>query len=274
VVLAYHGIRPSGEAPTGERVLHLEQAKFIEQLDVLTELARVVPLADIVAPGSPVEDDRPQVAITWDDAYRGAVTLGLDALVSRGMPTTVFVSPGRLGGQAFWWDRLAMKHAGTIPTALREEALFALGGDEERIARKFDGLAPAGSLPEWARSANESVLGRFASRPGVTLASHSWTHPNLDAVDGERLEQELLLPLRWLEERFPSARPWLALPHGLGSATTRQRASSLGYAAVLMIRGGWLPAGSLDPMSIPRLNVPAGLSTDGFVLRLRGMFCR
>jgi peptidoglycan/xylan/chitin deacetylase (PgdA/CDA1 family) len=273
LVLAYHGIRPSGEAPAGEHVLHIEQARFNEQLDVLSELARVVPFADILGPGSP-EDDRPVVAITWDDAYNGAMTLGLDALAARGMPATVFVSPGRLGGQAFWWDRLAMKHTGTVPAALREEALLELGGDEKRIARKFDGLAPVVSLPEWARSADEGLLARFASRPGVTLASHSWSHPNLEAVDSKQLNEELLFSLRWLEQRFPNSRPWLALPYGLGAAAVRQPALSLGYEAVLMIRGGWLPSGPLDPMSIPRLNVPAGLSTDGFVLRLRGMFCR
>jgi peptidoglycan/xylan/chitin deacetylase (PgdA/CDA1 family) len=273
LVLAYHGIRPSGEAPAGERVLHLEQARFNEQLAVLSELTRVVPFAEILGPGAP-GDDRPVVAVTWDDAYHGAITIGLDALASRGMPTTVFVSPGRLGGQAFWWDRLAMKHTGTVPAALREEALFDLGGDEERIARKFAGMAPVGALPEWARSADEELLVRFGCRPGVTLASHSWSHPNLDAVDSTRLDEELVLPLRWLEERFPSSRPWLALPYGLGAAGIRQRASSLGYEAVLMIRGGWLPPGLLDPIAIPRLNVPAGLSTDGFVLRLRGMFCK
>jgi peptidoglycan/xylan/chitin deacetylase (PgdA/CDA1 family) len=214
------------------------------------------------------------VAITWDDAYCGAVTLGVDALASRGMPATIFVSPGRLGGQAFWWDRLATKHGGSIPTPLRERALFELAGDEEQITRRLDRMPPAGSLPDWARSADEDMLARLASQPEITLASHSWSHPNLDALDPERLAEELLLPRRWLEARFPSSRPWLSLPYGLGSAATRERAASSGYAAVLRIRGGWLPSGVLDPMSIPRLNIPAGLSTDGFVLRLRGMFCK
>jgi peptidoglycan/xylan/chitin deacetylase (PgdA/CDA1 family) len=263
-----------GEPPAGERVLHLEMARFDQQLEVLTEMAQVVPLAQILsAPASP-EDPRPRVAITWDDAYHGAVTMGLDAVVKRRLAATVFVSPGLLGGHAFWWDRVAMAHGGSVPAGLRERILNELAGDDEIVDAGAVSLPPATAVPAWARSTDQGTLVRSASRPGITIASHSWSHPNMEAVSQDRLDDELSRPLRWFAEKIPEAQPWLALPYGLGSTTTRHRAAELGYAAVFQIRGGWLPSGTMDATALPRLNVPAGLSTDGFVLRLRGIFCR
>jgi peptidoglycan/xylan/chitin deacetylase (PgdA/CDA1 family) len=273
LVLAYHGIRPTGEAPAGEQALHLERSRFEEQLDVLGEVARVVPLDQILVPDVAVAP-RPLVAITWDDAYAGAVTAGVDAVVIRGMPATIFVSPGRLGGQTFWWDRLAMQHGGSIRPSLRERILGELAGDEERVVREFSALPVPGAVPEWARTADEGTLARAASRRGITVASHSWSHVNLSAVDPERLAQELRDPLKWLRERFGGFGPWLSLPYGLGSATVRQRAQAAGYDAVLHVRGGWVPKHGVDYSSLPRLNIPAGLSLDAFVIRLLGFFCK
>src|SRR5450759_1359036 len=68
LILAYHGIVPEGEAPAGERALFIRQRDFAAHLDVLAEFADVAPLDDIDEMG----DGRPRVAITFDDAYRGA----------------------------------------------------------------------------------------------------------------------------------------------------------------------------------------------------------
>lgn len=272
VILAYHGIRPAGEPPAGERVLHLEEGRFREQLEVLGELARVVPLESILDEDSP-GDPRPRVAITWDDAYAGALAVGLEELVSRGMPATFFVSPGRLGGQAFWWDLLAMRHHGEIPADLRERVLRDLSGDGEAVGRLIGDLPEPADLPPWARSGDDQAVLRAGVRPGIRLASHSWSHANLSVVDPARLKEELVRALRWLSERAQGFLPWLALPYGLGTPDVSRQARSSGYGAVLGIRGGWLPAGP-DRTLLPRLNVPAGLSTDGFALRLRGLFCR
>jgi hypothetical protein len=44
-----------------------------------------------------------------------------------------------------------------------------------------------------------------------------------------------------------------------------------GYTAGFMIEGGWTTPDPRDPFAIPRLNVPAGVSRDGFVLRAAGL---
>jgi hypothetical protein len=48
-------------------------------------------------------------------------------------------------------------------------------------------------------------------------------------------------------------------------------AREAGYAAGLMIDGGWVAPPPRDTFAIPRLNIPAGVSRDGFVLRTAGL---
>ena len=43
------------------------------------------------------------------------------------------------------------------------------------------------------------------------------------------------------------------------------------YVAGFMIDGGWTTAAPRDPFAIPRLNVPAGVSRNGFILRAAGL---
>lgn len=272
LILAYHGVRPKEDLPAGEHTLHIDEARLEEELDALAELTRVVPLAALMQ-AEPSEDPRPLVAITWDDAYAGAMTLGVEALVRRGLPATIFVAPGRLGQQTFWWDRVAQRHGGTVPAQLRERILADLAGDEARVETEVERNVPV-DLPEWAVTASESCLVAAARRSGITLGAHSWSHVNLSAVDTRRLEEELRCPLEWLRKKTAPARAWLSLPYGLGSPEVRGKAVNAGYLAVFNIRGGWVPAGGAEAAAMPRFNVPAGLSIDGFVLRLAGLFCR
>ena len=273
LILAYHDIVPHGEQLAGELSLHLAEAQFAAQLDALGELAQVLPLAELL---EPPEDgaSRPRVAITWDDAYRGALTSGVDAVVRRGFPATIFVAPGRLGGQSFWWDRLAERFAGRIPGAIRARALQELAGVDEDIAAEYEGDAPRARLPEFARTAEESLVASAAARPGISVASHSWSHANLARVKPTLLDQELTQPAEWLRARFAAYRPCLAYPYGLHSPEVRTRAALAGYVAALRVEGGWMGRQNEDRFQVPRLNVPAGLSLDGFVLRLSGLLAR
>ena len=96
-ILAYHNIVPTGESVAGDRSLHVDQADFARQLDLILQYAEVIPLSDIDVPSS---GSRLRVVITFDDAYRGAMTAGLAELERRGLPSTVFVPTGLMGGEA------------------------------------------------------------------------------------------------------------------------------------------------------------------------------
>src|SRR6185503_1881953 len=103
---------------------------FRDQLDALQQTHDVVPLRDVL--NEAPRRGRPRVAITFDDAYLGAVRHAPAELSARGMPATIFVAPAFLGGRSFWWDALADPRGGLDP-GLRERALGDLRGEDAAI---------------------------------------------------------------------------------------------------------------------------------------------
>jgi peptidoglycan/xylan/chitin deacetylase (PgdA/CDA1 family) len=270
LILAYHNIVPVGWTPIGEVSLHLPQAAFERQLDRLATHADVLSLQDLLRGDRP-QSPRPQVAITFDDGYQGAVTAGIDALTQRGFPATIFVAPAFVGGASFWWDALAGESGG-LPAPTRSMLLDRLRGEDARVrAWAREQSLPIAELPAHARAASETELIEAAQRPGVTIGSHSWSHPNLARLGEAELREELVKSRDWLAgrvgERFV---PWLSFPYGVHSDAVVRAAAEAGYLGALRIDGGRIPkAASL--FTVPRLNVPAGLSADGFSLRLAGL---
>jgi peptidoglycan/xylan/chitin deacetylase (PgdA/CDA1 family) len=265
LVLAYHGIVPAGEPAAGLSGLHLPQRVFADQLEALLTTHDVVPLSAIWdAPQSA----RPRVAITFDDAYRGAMTAGLDELARRGLPATVFVAPGLLG-QSTWWDRLADPVSGHLPDRVAAEAFTTCAGLADRVLSAFG--KGADDLPRWAQIASEDEVRAVASRPGLTLGAHTWNHPNLSALDPGELAHELEQPRQWLAGIGMAAMPWLAYPYGLTSPVVVAAATAAGYRAAFMIDGGWLPARPTQSAALPRLNIPSSLTPAGFKLRIAGL---
>lgn len=267
LILAYHGIRPSSVAPVGDGALFVDEKSFTTQLDVLREVADVAPLNEIDLPG----DGRPRVAITFDDAYQGAVTIGVAALVKRGLPATIFVAPARLHGHVFWWDALARE--ALLDDMVREHAVNVLSGSDEAIrdwARDLS-LPSCDTLPPYARSASMADLRAATRAPGITVASHSWSHANLAALDDASLRMETEWPLEWLRAQFGDrAIPWLAYPYGLESPAARRAAERAAYEGAVCILGGWHRPGEVSRYARPRLHVPAGLSAAGLRARLTG----
>lgn len=269
LILAYHAIIPNGETPAGDASLHLPQAQFAAQLDALARTHDVVPLATALAP-PPARATRPRVAVTFDDAYEGAVSAGVAELVHRGMPATIFVPPGLLGGQRFWWDVLAPPGGGELDPALRHRALIEWRGQGDVILRALGGDGRSTSGPVYARSAAIEELDRIAALPGIRLGSHTWSHPNLAVLDARTLEDELRRPLAWLRERYERVLPVLTYPYGLQSEAVQHAAAAAGYDAALCIDGGWI-AQTRKPFAMPRMDVPSAVSEPGFRLRVSGV---
>lgn len=265
LVLAYHDIVPRGERPSGDRPLHLRQEEFGAQLDVLAREADVISLAELDsgAPGG-----RPRVVITFDDAYAGALTAGIEELSRRGLPATIFVAPGLLGRRDLWWDALA--DIGELTAATRERLLHEFRGEDSQVRSwaRASGIDLSAS-PAWAHGGTEEQL-RAAVDAGCSLGTHSWSHPNLATLQQDELREELVRPLTWLRERFPRALPWMAYPYGLESPGVRTATRAAGYVGAFLVGGGWMAAGD-DRWALPRFNVSAGLSLAGFRIRLAGL---
>lgn len=271
LILAYHNIVPTGCEITGDRSLHLRQDAFARQLDVLARTHDVMPLA-IALTAPPARGDRPAAAITFDDAYAGAVTAGVSELARRGLPATIFVTPAFLDGRPFWWDALALAHPLGTPDHIRERALTVHCGDAGAILGEADSLGEiAARLPGHARGASLADLTSAARVAGLTLASHTWSHANLAVLDAPRLAGELSRPDEWLRERFDNVLPYVSYPYGLSSPRVERAAADAHYEAAFRISGGWLHAPPRTPFAVPRVNVPSGSSLAGFRLRAAGI---
>lgn len=270
VVLAYHNIVPEGETACGDLSLHIDRSDFAWHLDLLEASGRIVGLRDLFRPP---HDERLRIAVTFDDAYRGAMTAGVEELSVRGLDATVFVPPGLLGGAGFWWDRLAGKD-GALHPRQRDHALSALQGDETRV---LDWAASQGAsfaeLPAHARPVSASELLSSSLYGGITFGAHSWSHPNLAAVPPARLAGELEPTRRWLREHTDRFVDWLAYPYGLRNRTVVEAAARLHEGAFRVDGGFAVRRGrSVDVAhETPRLNVPRGLTPEGLALRLAGL---
>jgi peptidoglycan/xylan/chitin deacetylase (PgdA/CDA1 family) len=250
IVLAYHNIVPDGEAPAGERTLHLPLERFREQLDALQRSHDVVSLPELLEPSR--KHRRPVAAITFDDAYRGCLTLALPELERRGLPSTVFVTPGLLGSAGCWWDQLASPRTGSQDPREREHLLTALKGDAGAVLdhARSRGVEPT-PCPPTHRIATEGELLHASRLQGVRFGAHSWTHRNLAALDEEELAEELAPPLEWLRARIPDVLPWLAFPYGLHSPAVIAQARRSGYEGVLRISGAGSPRRMSPPATSP-----------------------
>ena len=269
LVLAYHNV-VDREAARGDRSLHIHVAAFRRHLDAIRHRADVVSLGALSSDASP---DRPRVAITFDDAYRGTLRHAVPELARRGLPATIFVPPAFVPGATFWWDDLGRAGSGLAP-ADRDAALGECRGRDDEVRRHFAARLQALPDPDPdLQCATLDELHAALAAGAITLGSHTWSHPNLARATPAELRDELARPLAWLRERFPDrSLPAISYPYGLRSPAVEAAAREAGYTMGFLVDGGWLPAHGANPFALPRLNVPAGLSADGLALRLSGFF--
>jgi peptidoglycan/xylan/chitin deacetylase (PgdA/CDA1 family) len=268
LILAYHGIMPEGQKPAGERALFVAQRDFASHLDMLAAEADVAPLDRIDEPG----DGRPRVAITFDDAYSGAVNEGVEELVKRSLPATIFVAPGCLNGHVFWWDALS-NGSEAINERVRHYALHQLAGADEKVRAWAAGAALPVSdvLPAYAHAATHAELVAALQFPGITVASHTWSHRNLAALGVSDVVAEVRHSREWLRTEFgDKALDWLAYPYGLDSGTVRHAVAEASYAGALSIGGGWHRPTDVSPFARPRFSIGSRLSVAGLRARVNG----
>lgn len=271
LVLAYHNVVPDDCPPVGDRSLHLRLCDFRAQLDVLQATHDVVPLETLLE--DPEESARPRAILTFDDAYRGALELAIPEIVDRGLPVTVFVSPGLLGSDAFWWDALAVGNGARLAPELRRRALAEMGGRQDRIFSwaRNRGLHPDADLHWLARPASAEEVRVAAELRGVRFGSHSWSHPDLTSLERDTFGRELAEATRWLASNVRDPSSWFAYPYGIHDPDARARIAAAGHEGGVSGDAGWTHLPPEEPFAVRRFNVPAGLSEAGFRLRTAGV---
>ena len=282
LVLAYHNVVADAQPCAGDRSLHLPVAAFAQQLRLVRREAEVVSLATLLA-APPGARDR-LVAVTFDDAYASALTVGLPCCAAHDIPSTVFVAPGLLGCIPAW-DRHAA--AGHWAAADRAAFLWQRRGIDAALPAPPWTAAPAEAplvppspsvplpdLLERCRLATADALlaSVRAGRGLVALGNHSWRHANLGALDTATVHQEVRATAAWLAAHAAAAAvPVLAYPYGIPPRDADAALADAGVTQALCVAGGWMTGhDARAPWHLPRWNVPAGISPHGFRLRLRG----
>ena len=117
-------------------------------------------------------------AITFDDGYAGVATRAVPYLAAQGVPCTVFLIAGRIGGDNRWpgqWTSIP-----ALPLVDRRAVLDMVSG-------------------------------------GVEIASHTFTHPVLPALDDETARREILDAAAAIEDLVSRPVHHFAYPYGLRS---------------------------------------------------------
>jgi len=220
------------------------------QLEMAADRYEVIPLSELVDRFTSRRSVSGYVAVTFDDAYAGAVQQGLDVCRDLGLHATVFVTTGAVEDGAFyWWDVIDRIRAeqdesawsrllhdmgmGDLPPdgAAREEVkAFVLDrhrGDGAALSREFGSVVN----DRRRRPASVEALRSAADRGGVDFGLHTVRHPALPLLDPEEQRWEIAACYRWLRERLPRVRPYLAYPYGLYDASTMEAARSAGVQA-------------------------------------------
>lgn len=264
-ILAWHNVVHPEEAGLGDSSLHLPLPAFIRQVEHIARTHDVVPL-DEALENNGSSRRRPRAVLTFDDAYRGAVTLALPELRKRGLPATVFTAPALLGKPSTWWDDLAA--AGILTDEIRTTALQQHAGRAHEVRAAFLTSIPR-LLPGSYGIATENEL-RTHTTDGITLGSHSWAHEHLPSLEREELTENLQRTLQWLEASNLPHTKTLSLPYGATSKQVEETAVEAGHPAILLVSGG--RAKHDHPASrTPRINIPAGMTVRGLELRLSGL---
>lgn len=283
-ILTYHrvvpvedltGACPSTTSATPDQLRH--QLRFIAEHRYalsIDELLRVRRGEQEAPSGS--------IMLTFDDGYSDFATAIWPVLKEHGLPAVLFVPTALISGNGpgFWWDRLwsSLLHTdrpATGPTPVGELCLGSHPRAEHAHRRLRNVLKqmPHDELTEWVERL-VAYLGegppaprllswddlRRLEREGLTVGSHSATHPLLTRVSPSRRADELVGSLRTLRSELGSAPPVFAYPAGEADDTVAADVAEAGYEIAFGTRRGVVDLRRADWYRLPRINVSPRVS--------------
>lgn len=185
---------------------------FRAQLRFLTHLFRIVPLDEVLEPGSAGGDRRPKVALTFDDGLRNNFTVACPVLREFGAPATFFVCPGLVESRRWIWNfdcrarlaRMSREQRRAYAAELEVESpeiepiiarlkylpYAKRVAGTERLARLVPDLVPTeAERLEYDLMTWEELEALDPSI--VTIGGHSTHHEILTRLEPEHLEREV-----------------------------------------------------------------------------------
>lgn len=226
------------------------------------------------------------IFVTFDDGYDDCVKYILPVLRAENVPACVFVASGLIGSsETYWFDQLAFALQRTTSARLELPEIgisVALGARGEQRRELYGRVVESlKTLPDSTRTAIldnvhrqcrarpdsvEAQLSRpmdagqlvEAARGGLSIQSHTVTHPVLAHVDAQQLHRELADSRASIGALTGVPPDLLAYPNG-NWADFGQRevdaARDCGYLGAVTYESGIQVRGAIDPFRLLRLPV-------------------
>ena len=262
IVLLYHRITEVAHDPLG---MCVTLQRFGEQLSILGDHARAVPLLDLLEPAT-----EPRFCITFDDSYADQLDAA-ELLESKKVPATFFVVPERLDGKSYWWDRIVASAVGQSRTA-RALSIRSCRRMEparaERVAIFVSRNRYKENLPITMRADDVRNL---AASSLFDIGAHGFSHLRLSSFPKERQRVEIESAKYILEEIANSTIRSFSYPFGdrasIGSETPGLVATA-GYSLACLNLGASVDSRT-DRYGVPRVVAP-DLAGEAFRQMVKG----
>lgn len=228
-IFMYHQI---AEIPPDRDPLGLSVSPrdFRRQMDYLARNGyRCLSLGEAVENLLRDHSPRKTFVLTFDDGFEDFYTTGWPILEEHGFTATVFQVVGRVGQDTNWEGQSGVR---------------------------------AGRLMTWAQI-------RKIADHGVTIGSHTISHPRLATMTPDAAREELARSKQELEDRLGRAVDYFSYPYSNRNSAIQQLVADLGYrAACANDRGAW------DRFNVWRMQCWRDNSHLSFMLKAQGWYDR
>lgn len=229
-ILIYHQVLAT---PDPMRPSEPTQAVFAWQMELLARYFTPLPLEDAVRRLAADELPRNAVCVTFDDGYRNNLSYAQPILARYGIPATVFVATGFVGGPNMWNDRVIhlFGEPGRTRLCLGSESV-TLGDWGQRRQLAQDCLHRLKYLP--VRERDQAIDAMYLANAcdeqgplmmdwneirelyahGISLGAHTVNHPILKELPEADQRREIVEGRKHLEEAVQSSVTQFAYPNG------------------------------------------------------------
>lgn len=262
LILTYHRFSAKPESRK------ISALAFAEHLSYLKKYYNIVPLERIAESVSTSARGSKLAAITIDDGYRDAYEIAYPILREYDLPATVFIVTDFLDGKNWvWTDKIRYVTMNTVfdemnliinnrriqlkldraearheAATLLNSQLKKLPDDEkeksiQKIALDLKVEIPKVPPAEYAPISWEQA--REIDTNGISIGSHTVTHPILINVDSSRLNFELNASRLRIQEKLGRKEETFCYPDGAYNTKIKEAVARAGYRCAVITRHGF-----------------------------------
>ena len=290
LILTYHRVADLERDP---QLLAVTIANFEAQAAILASRYQVVPLVDLVDDLRSRRLHDRTVAFTFDDGYADNLENARSTLETHGLPATVFVSSGCLGGdREFWWDEIERIVLADDPdttwnvlepprTAPQREYLELMAAIHPLPARERDAAlvatrnryGAAAGVRQTNRPLTAADIAALDASLVIEVGAHSADHEVLSGLSELRQRETILQDKAELERLCSREMRLFSYPYGQRddySAATVEIVRDAGFQGACANHPG-LVKPRTDPFRLPR-HVVRNWSADELAARIDAWF--